>query len=45
MTCPMLDSNSRCRIYEDRPNICRAYRSIQSITEQGAVEFYSKFDG
>lgn len=39
MTCPMLDSNSRCRIYEDRPNICRVYRCDKSV-EQGAVEFY-----
>ncbi len=38
MTCPLLDSDNKCRIYKDRPTICRVFR-CDKTTEQGAVEF------
>lgn len=39
MTCPLLDSDNKCRIYKDRPIICKVFR-CDKTTEQGAVEFY-----
>lgn len=31
LTCPMLDSNKRCKIYDKRPLICRLYGVVEDM--------------
>lgn len=30
--CPMLDSENRCEVYEDRPLVCRSFNSTAPVT-------------
>jgi Fe-S-cluster containining protein len=31
ITCPMLDSNKRCKIYDKRPLICRLFGAVEHM--------------
>lgn len=31
LTCPMLDSNKRCKIYDKRPLVCRLYGVVEGM--------------
>jgi len=38
-TCPMLDENGRCSIYENRPSACRSYQPGQEFDFFGKAAF------